>query len=215
MFRLRSLRARVALYFTGFGALLSLVMTLLSALAGIGLSRATVAPVADLASRMRHLRPEDWDQLLAADFRDREIEELAGVFDRQLLRMQAFIERERAFSADMSHELRTALAVILSATEVLLGDESLVRNAFSYTAAGKVSIRQGVHALTVSDTGLGIPGAAVDQVFLRHFRDMASQGAGIGLTLVKRICDRHGWRVRLESGERQGTSVTIEFANAR
>jgi signal transduction histidine kinase len=41
------------------------------------------------------------------------------------MRMRAFIERERAFSADVSHELRTALAVILSAGEVLLDDESL------------------------------------------------------------------------------------------
>ena len=39
--------------------------------------------------------------------------------------MRAFMERERVFSADMSHELRTALAVILSATEILLEDETL------------------------------------------------------------------------------------------
>jgi signal transduction histidine kinase len=41
---------------------------------------------------------------------------------------------------------------------------------------------------------------------------MTSEGAGIGLSLVKRICDRYGWRVRLESGEGHGTTVTVDFS---
>lgn len=279
----------------------AVAMTLLSALLGIFLSGAAVAPVRDLAARVRHRRPEDWDRPLAEHFHDREIEELAGVFDRQLSRMRAFMERERAFGADMSHELRTALAVILSATEVLLSDDTLgakqrtrvqridraardmaelgtalllmaredhaqpasgcqvaavveeavekqrhllaskavavdvktdptlvvaadcglvdilvsnlVRNAFSYTAAGSVTIRLDATSLVITDTGRGMPADAIDQAFLRHFRDITSSGAGIGLSLVKRICDRYGWQVRLESGEKQGTTVTVTFAH--
>jgi signal transduction histidine kinase len=274
-------------------------MTLLSALLGIFLSGAAVAPLRDLAAQVQHRRPEDWDRPLAEHFHDREIEELAGVFDRQLSRMRAFMERERAFGADMSHELRTALAVILSATEVLLSDDTLgekqkarvqridraahdmaelgtalllmaredhaqpgggcqvaavveeavekqrhllgskpvavdvqtdptlvvaadcglvdilvsnlVRNAFSYTDAGSVTVHLDSRSLIISDTGRGIPGEAIDQAFLRHFRDISSAGAGIGLSLVKRICDRYGWVVRLESREHQGTTVTVVF----
>jgi signal transduction histidine kinase len=280
-------------------SIVAVAMTLLSALLGIVLSSAATAPVRDLATRVRHRRPEDWSEPLVEHFHDREIEELAGVFDRQLSRMRAFMERERAFGADMSHELRTALAVILSATEVLLDDDqlndkqqarvqrieraardmaelgtalllmaredyahptggcqvaavveeaverqrhvlgskpvavdvqtdptlvaaadcglvdilvsNLVRNAFSYTDAGSVTIRQDSRSLVISDTGRGIPGDAIDQAFLRHFRDISSTGAGIGLSLVKRICDRYGWQVRLESGEQQGTTVTVMF----
>ena len=280
-------------------SIVAVAMTLLSALLGVFLSGAAVAPVRDLDARVRHRRPEDWDRPLAEHFHDREIEELAGVFDRQLSRMRAFMERERAFGADMSHELRTALAVILSATEVLLDDDklnekqkarvqrieraardmaelgtalllmaredhaqpgggcqvaavveeaverqhhvlgskpvavdvqtdpalvvaadcglvdilvsNLVRNAFSYTDAGSVTIHQDSRSLVISDTGRGIPADAIDQAFLRHFRDISSSGAGIGLSLVKRICDRYGWLVRLESGEQQGTTVTVVF----
>ena len=159
-------------------SIVAVAMTLLSALLGIFLSGAAVAPVRDLATRVRHRRPEDWDRPLTEHFHDREIEELAGVFDRQLSRMRAFMERERALGADMSHELRTALAVILSATEVLLSDDSL----------------QDRNGLVISDTGRGI------------------SSTGIGLSLVKRICDRYGWQVRLESGEQQGTTVTVVFA---
>ncbi len=280
-------------------SIVAVAMTLLSTLLGFFLSGAVVAPVAKLAAQVRHRRPENWDQPLAEHFHDREIEELAGVFDRQLSRMRAFMERERAFGADMSHELRTALAVILSATEVLLDDDklsdkqtarvqrieraardmaelgtalllmaredhtqpgsgcqvsavveeavekqhlllgskpvtvdvqtdpalvvaadcglvdilvsNLVRNAFSYTDAGSVTVRQDSRSLVIADTGRGIPGDAIDQAFLRHFRDISSSGAGIGLSLVKRICDRYGWQVRLESGEQQGTTVTVVF----
>ncbi len=281
-------------------AVVAVAVTLLAALGGIWLSRSVVAPVTELADKVHLRNPEDWDHPLADDFPEGEMGELARVFDRHVVRMRAFIERERALSADMSHELRTSLAVILSATEILLDDETLtekqkariaridhaardmaelgtalllmareehlvssgggcvvagviekavdkhrlllankpvqvevhtdpalevpadcalidilvsnlVRNAFSYTASGTVVIRQDARGLSITDTGKGIPGYAVDQVFLRHFRDMASEGAGIGLSLVKRICDRFGWQLRLESRENSGTSVTILF----
>lgn len=274
--------------------------TLLSALGGMWLSRAVVAPLSELAAKVRG-RGADTDQRpLADDFTEGEIGELARVFDRHLLRMSAFIERERAFSADMSHELRTSLAVILSTTEILLDDatltekqkqrivridraahdmaefgtalllmareeyalappgdcvvatvieraverhrhllahkpvqvelhldpalqvpcdsalvdivaSNLIRNAFSYTASGTVSIDMERRGFTIADTGKGMAEHVAGRVFLRHFRDMASEGAGIGLSLVKRICDRQGWQVRLESRENQGTAVTVEF----
>jgi len=111
-------------------------------------------------------------------------------------------------------EVHTNPELILSAdagvVEILVSN--LIRNAFFYTAAGTVVLLQDAHSLTVSDTGKAIPGYAIDQVFIRHFRDMASEGAGIGLSLVKRICDRYGWQVRLESSEQQGTTVKVSFS---
>jgi signal transduction histidine kinase len=296
-----SLQKRREHRFAWMLGLMAVAMTLLSTLGGIWLARTVVAPVAELAAKVRHRSPDDWEQPLADDFPVGEVGQLARVFDRHLIRMRAFIERERAFSADISHELRTALAVILSSTEVLLEDESLsdrqkarigridraahdmaelgtalllmareehslaaggecvlaevvrnvvekqrhllgskpvevevhtnpqlilsadaglveilvsnlIRNAFSYTASGTVVVLQDARSLTVSDTGKGIPGHAMQQVFIRHFRDMASEGAGIGLSLVKRICDRYGWQVKLESGEQQGTTVRVTFS---
>ena len=84
-----------------------------------------VAPLSDLTARVRHRGADDDERPLADEFAEGEIGELARVFDRHQLRMRAFIERERAFNADMSHELRTSLAVILSTTEILLEDPAL------------------------------------------------------------------------------------------
>lgn len=296
-----SLQVRREHRFAWMLSLMVVAMTLLSALGGIWISRMVVSPVADLAAKVRYRSPSDWEHPLSEDFPTGEVGDLARVFDRHLIRMRAFMERERAFSGDISHELRTTLAVILSTTEILLEDESLtekqqarvrrveraahdmaelgtalllmaredsaiasgsdcvvaevvrevieeqryllggkaialevstapelvlavdaglmkilvtnlVRNAFSYTMAGTVTITQDAVSLIVSDTGKGIPSHAIDQIFVRHFRDMASEGAGIGLSLVKRICDHCGWQIRLESQESHGTRITVDFS---
>jgi len=126
------------------------------------------------------------------------------------------VEKQRHLlgSKPVEVEVHTNPDLILSAdaglVEILVSN--LIRNAFSYTAAGTVVVLQDAHTLTVSDTGKGIPEHAIEQVFIRHFRDMTSEGAGIGLSLVKRICDRYGWQVRLESSEQQGTTVKVGFS---
>jgi signal transduction histidine kinase len=37
------------------------------------------------------------------------------------------------------------------------------------------------------------------------------EGAGLGLYIVKRICERYGWGIEVESNEHQGTRVRITF----
>jgi signal transduction histidine kinase len=126
------------------------------------------------------------------------------------------VERQRHVlgSKPVAVDVQTDPALVVTAdcglVDILVSN--LVRNAFSYTDAGSVTLHQDSRSLVISDTGRGMPADAIDQAFLRHFRDISSSGAGIGLSLVKRICDRYGWQVRLESGEQQGTTVTVVFA---
>jgi signal transduction histidine kinase len=49
------------------------------------------------------------------------------------------------------------------------------------------------------------------KVFQMHFKGAESAGSGIGLSLVKRICDRYGWEVIIDSLENQGTSAQLIF----
>jgi signal transduction histidine kinase len=88
---------------------------------------------------------------------------------------------------------------------------NLIRNAFTNTPSGAVSISVKDNELTISDTGTGIRGEEIDKVFQRHFRGGGSTGSGIGLSLVKRICDRYGWETIIDSTEGQGTSVQFVF----
>jgi signal transduction histidine kinase len=88
---------------------------------------------------------------------------------------------------------------------------NLIRNAFTYTPSGSVLISVAENELLIKDTGTGIRGEEMGKVFQMHFKGAESAGSGIGLSLVKRICDRYGWEVIIDSLENQGTSAQLIF----
>jgi signal transduction histidine kinase len=93
--------------------------------------------------------------------------------------------------------------------------ENLIRNALDYTPAGgsitlDVSARPDDVAVTVSDTGCGIPEDQIDNIFDRYFRSdhgqsSRGQSSGLGLAIVKRILDLHGSRITVASTMNRGT----------
>lgn len=93
--------------------------------------------------------------------------------------------------------------------EVVVGN--LLRNAFFNTQSGTVTLRLESQRLILKDTGLGMPPEVLARVFERHFKGAASAGAGVGLSLVQRICDRYGWRITIESQQGNGTTVEVIF----
>ncbi|MGA7979860.1 MAG: HAMP domain-containing sensor histidine kinase [Chromatiaceae bacterium] len=99
--------------------------TLLSAAGGWWLAGRVIAPVRELAGRVRGRDATDLSTPLGGGFPNDELGELAQTFDRYLARLRAFVERERAFVTDASHELRTPLSVIQGAVEVLYADKTL------------------------------------------------------------------------------------------
>ena len=98
---------------------------------------------------------------------------------------------------------------------------NLVDNAIKYTPAGgavKVALleEQQRAVLVVSDTGIGIPAAALPAVFERFYRTdqartRASGGTGLGLAIVKAICIGHGGSVSIESVEGKCTTLRVEL----
>jgi two-component system sensor histidine kinase AtoS len=65
----------------------------------------------------------------------------------------------------------------------------------------------GFLALTVGDTGTGIPRQKLAQVFDPFFTTK-TEGLGLGLALIKRVVEEHGGRVGIESEEGRGSAVT-------
>ncbi|MBQ3504407.1 MAG: two-component sensor histidine kinase, partial [Oscillospiraceae bacterium] len=94
---------------------------------------------------------------------------------------------------------------------------NLCDNAIKYNVPGgsvRISIEN--NKLTVSDTGIGIPGEHQDRIFERFYRvdkshSKASGGTGLGLSIVKHAAAYHKAKIRLESAPGQGTTITIQF----
>ncbi len=68
----------------------------------------------------------------------------------------------------------------------------------------------------VEDTGSGIPAEQLPHIFTTTYRADPSRatttgGAGLGLSLVKRIMERFGGSVSLSSREEEGTRVSLTF----
>ena len=129
---------------------------------------------------------------------------------REVVEEQRHLIGDKPVAVEVHTDPQLILPIDAGLVKILVSN--LVRNAFSYTAAGTVRVHQDARSLTVSDSGRGIPAHALEQVFIRHYRDLSSEGAGIGLSMVKRICDRYGWQVRLQSQENEGTVVSVNFS---
>jgi len=98
---------------------------------------------------------------------------------------------------------------------VLVGN--LLRNAVQYTGDGRIEVRLQGDTLSIADTGVGIPREQLGEVFRPFVRAGRADrpGHGVGLSIVKRLCDRFGWSVRIESTPEIGTHVEVRFPGAR
>jgi len=107
----------------GLGLLLGLVAVVgiaLSALLGLAVARAGLAPVDRLTAAAEHVaRTQDLRALIEVRGRD-EIARLAGSINAMLTALDASRQRQRQLVADASHELRTPLTSLRTNVELLV-----------------------------------------------------------------------------------------------
>jgi signal transduction histidine kinase len=301
----------LALWFGFVPLALVLMVIYLMAFLFYRASRRAVSPVIWLAGLVRGWDPKHPDtsalepEAIPADAGE-DVRVLAGALRGFARRLDDFVERERNFTRDASHELRTPITVIKVAADVLeteeelspfaqrsvgriqrsirdmealiesflilaregdvglpeedfvvneiVGDEAekaeslvvgrpvvvrvvheaqfalhapsrvlavmlsnLLRNACAYTEQGEVTVTVGEGYIRVADTGLGMSPEELKRVFEPFYRAKSGEGkrgSGVGLTIVRRLSDRFGWPVEIESERGVGTRVTIRFPNA-
>lgn len=254
---------------------------------GMYLVKKVMHPLTHLASNVDLIDAGQYESNPTEYYED-EIGYLAKTIDSFVSRTASFVKRERAFSRDASHELRTPVAssqAALDVAYVLVGEEdtklkslldrikranknmthliesflvlgretsnslegeefslkelalnslernrykqvnqdvicdvkiskdlmietnknllsivldNLVRNSFEHTDEGSITIIGDKSFVKVNDTGRGFDTDAE---------------AGIGLNIVKRICDQQNWQFDIQSVVDQGTQIEIHFSN--
>lgn len=284
-----------------------LILIYLAAWVSYRYSQKAISPIIGLANAVQNLDPQhpDYEVFHSTEFTrdvDHEVATLAQALQRFSQRIDAFVDRERNFTRDASHELRSPLTVIKIATDKLLSEHqltkpahaavvkiqrsakdmeelveaflvlaresqkelsndtiklkelveeeaqrarellfnkdiqidinhqadlvlrtsekalsvvlnNLIRNALLYTDEGRVTIVIGENFVCVRDSGIGIPKQALSEVFrpFHRLHSHRSGGHGVGLAIVKSLCNRFGWSVDICSEPNRGTEVSLGF----
>ncbi|SEM84405.1 HAMP domain-containing histidine kinase [Paenibacillus sp. OV219] len=93
----------------------------------------------------------------------------------------------------------------------------LLDNAIKYSKDAidiTLSVNKGIVRLSVSDKGIGIPEDEIANLFERFYRvdgarSRATGGAGLGLSIAKRIVDMHEGKIDVFSKPDQGTTISV------
>lgn len=95
--------------------------------------------------------------------------------------------------------------------------DNLVENGVKYShQSPRITISLYNYALTICDHGIGMDEITLMRIYDRYFQnDTTIPGYGIGLSLVKRYCDRHHINLHVSSKVGEGTCVKLEFKKGK
>ncbi|KAA0006747.1 MAG: PAS domain-containing protein [Thermoplasmata archaeon] len=95
---------------------------------------------------------------------------------------------------------------------------NIIKNSIEHSNASHIEINgrnlDGALEITIEDDGRGIPKEFLEDVFKQGWR-RDSEGSGLGLYIVKKLMERYGGNVRIESEEGKGTKVVLHFRKGK
>jgi len=157
----------------------------------------------------------DFSRVDLGDLRTERVS-LAKVIEDCIVTMQPLAEeKELQLVVEVPRELPTVLGVAGRLKQVMT---NLLSNAIKFTASGRVTIKaeecKDYIQVDVIDTGIGIPDEALPKIFDGFYKglDMEKRGAGLGLSISKKIIESHGgriWAVSSCLGADKGSKFTF------
>lgn len=304
--------SRLALVFGILPLASVLIILYISAWISYRMAHKAISPMSLLADRVANtdLKDGQWVDIPLEDIKaDSDIETLSLIkaIEDFAERLESFVERERQFTRDASHELRTPIAVLSSSLELLerkFQDEeakpviermqrtitsmqslietllvlaregqtsfeskivnvnnllktkleeceeiykdknlnitfesaselsikapekllevlmnNLITNAFNYTSQGEINVGVTENGFWVADTGEGINKEDVEEIFKPFYRidkqrdesNPKKKGYGLGLSIVKKICERCNWSISVDAEREVGTKIIVSL----
>ena len=94
--------------------------------------------------------------------------------------------------------------------------EQLLSNALKYTKEGSISVFMENDILYIKDTGIGIAKEDLPRIFEKGYTGYNGRrdkiASGIGLYLVKRICDNLNHKIKISSTAGEGTTAALDLS---
>lgn len=157
-----------------------------------------------------------------------QLDEMKVGTEKQLLDLYEVCEEVTELLEPVAEKKKVSLALAgkhfeIHAVDQILGEMiyNLCDNAIKYNReGGSVKVRvfseQGRPAVSVQDTGIGIPEHDLSRVFERFYRVNKSHskeigGTGLGLSIVKHGAEYHNAEIKIESKLNAGTKITVVF----
>jgi signal transduction histidine kinase len=133
---------------------------------------------------------------------------LARIFIKVLRGYKAAASKKKVH---LRIKIKTRLKVRMSEShvEIILGN--LIRNAIDNTDAGEVKVTIFEKGFSVKDFGRGIEPDEIELIVKRSHHSSDSSGFGLGLYLVKSICDIYELKLEIESEVGKGSEFLILF----
>lgn len=136
------------------------------------------------------------------------LSDLLGVLHRRLAAAHVMVDARLApdlpkLTADEVQLQQAFLGVLENAIEALPGGGTVVVTTEPMLGEGPPAVR-----IRVRDTGEGIPADRLPHVF-EVLYTTKRRGTGLGLAITRKVAERHGGRVDIDSRPGEGTTVTI------
>lgn len=158
--------------------------------------QALIEEMLDLAQMETGSTAVSLDRARAGDLMRHAFREYYAMAEQQQIAIRVEVEEPDAY-------------VYVDINKIARAIENLVTNAIKYTPAGGAvwlrTERNGERmALSIADSGIGIPETDLDSLFDPFFRVNNSdhrqrEGTGLGLSIVKSIVEQHGGTIEVES----------------
>jgi PAS domain S-box-containing protein len=144
--------------------------------------------------------------------------DIQGIVDEALASWQ---ERIRQQNITVNKSYREAALVRVDRAQVREAIDSIIANAIEampdggwLSIAADQEMIKGVSyvRVVIRDAGRGIPREKMGRIFEPFFTTkVLPKGAGLGLSIAKKIIEEEGGMIRLDSSEGEGTTVTLLF----
>ena len=124
-------------------------------------------------------------------------------------------ERRIEFSQELSDDcfIKVPAPILGRIVENIVGNSIHASNDGGIIRFKTTSDKDSIH-LSIQDEGDGIAEEIKDKIFFADFTTKTNKGTGLGLFVVKQLCENYGGLISLESQVGYGTTIKLSFPRA-